>query len=168
MDETKLIILRGPSGSGKSTVAKRLQLEARKPLAVIEQDYYKLSLFSYAAAGNLSELRREMLVDDALYILSRGYDVVVEGIMSRGKYSQALLDLVKRHNGSSFVYYFDIPFDETVKRHSMRHKSAEFGADKMKEWFLEADHLGAKEEAVIIPEMTEEEVVDLIKKQADI
>ncbi len=168
MIRSKLIILRGPSGSGKSTVAKRLQAEAKRLLAVIEQDYYKLGLFSHAAAGQVSDFRRLKLVDDALYILEAGYDVVVEGIMSKSKYSQALFELIERHEGPSFVYYFDIPLDETLKRHSSRGKSAEFGEEEMKEWFLKADHLGVEAEAVITPKMSEDETVNLIKVEADV
>ena len=33
--------------------------------------------------------------------------------------------------GDEYAYYFDLPFEETVRRHQTRSKEAEFGADEI-------------------------------------
>ena len=36
-----------------------------------------------------------------------------------------------------YAYYFDIPFEETVRRHNTRDKKQEFGEEDMRRWWRE-------------------------------
>ncbi|MFQ9873424.1 hypothetical protein [Waltera sp.] len=38
-----------------------------------------------------------------------------------------------------YAYYFDIPFEETVRRHNTRDKKQEFGEEDMRRWWREKD-----------------------------
>ena len=38
---------------------------------------------------------------------------------------------IELYGSDIYAYYFDIPFDETVRRHQTRSKAAEFGADEI-------------------------------------
>ncbi len=40
-----------------------------------------------------------------------------------------------------YAYYYDLPFDETIKRHSGREKAKEFGQDALKRWWVDKDYL---------------------------
>jgi hypothetical protein len=68
-----------------------------------------------------------------------------------------LRELVARH--SAYVYYLDIPFDETVRRHGTRAKAGAFGADAMREWYRGHDPLGVAGEVIIAEGSTLEETV---------
>ena len=61
-----------------------------------------------------------------------------------------------------YAYYFDIPFEETVKRHQTRSKAAEFGADAMREWWKEKDFLDLIKETTITEEKNKDEIVNEI------
>jgi hypothetical protein len=45
-----------------------------------------------------------------------------------------------------FAYYYDIPFEETLRRHETKDKRFEFGEAEMRRWWNEKDYIG------IIPE----------------
>lgn len=121
MKKTKLIVLRGPSGSGKSTIAKRLFENAQKPVCLIEQDYYRF-IFKPAGGGSKpnSSAIHKMIKENTLTALLNGYDVILEGILSVRSYSKVLDNMFEAHGGDNFMYYFDISFDETVRRHNVR------------------------------------------------
>lgn len=73
-----------------------------------------------------------------------------------------LLELINIFEQNAYVYYFDIPFDETLIRHSNRAKVNEFGEKEMRSWWNEKDYLGVSNERIITKNSTLEEVVDLI------
>lgn len=61
-----------------------------------------------------------------------------------------------------YAYYFDIPFEETVRRHQTRSKAVEFGADEMREWWKEKDYLDLIKETVITEDKSKDEIVNEI------
>ena len=159
-DMSKLIILRGNSGSGKTTVAKALQKKLRYNTMLISQD----------------EVRRNMLwVKDGIdtkalplmaELLKYGSDhsefIILEGIMYDEWYSP-LFKLANELYGSNvYTYYFDIPFEETVRRHNMRNKSQEFGEEAMRRWWREKDFSSVLREQAITCEMDTDSIVEKI------
>ena len=67
-------------------------------------------------------------------------------------------------------YYFDIPFEETVRRHQTRSKNQEFGEEQMREWWREKDFSSVLEEKIITYEMDVNDIVekvyaDLLKQE---
>lgn len=153
MDTAKLIILRGPSGSGKSTVAKALFENAFRKVALIEQDYYRF-MFRPAGGGGKanSATIHEMIKQNTVRALEDGYDVILEGILSVKSYDAILSEIFEEHPKNNFMYYFDVSFDETIKRHATRpDKAAQFGAEDMREWYP-ASHKSNHPLERIIPE----------------
>ncbi len=142
---SKLIILRGPSGSGKSTIAKRLFEMAEHKVALIEQDYYR---FIFKPAGHGGKLNgptiHKMIESDVLIALENGYDVILEGILSVNSYKDVFESIFKKHQTENYIFYFDVSFEETVRRHTTRTVRAPgFGEKEMKEWFpgsYKSDH----------------------------
>ncbi len=124
-------------------------------VAWIEQDHIRRTIFqedqepdgaNIAAIGQLAELA-----------LARGYHAVVEGILPTVRYGEMLRELVKRH--PAFVYFLDIPFDETVRRHATRAKASAFDADAMREWYRGHDPLGVPGEVIIAESSSLDETV---------
>lgn len=98
----------------------------------------------------------------AVYGKKIGYNVIIEGIFPKEKYGVMLKDLIDAFEGNAYVYYFDISFKETVRRHQTKATSTEYGEKEMRDWWQEKDHLGIPGERIILETMSEEEIVDTI------
>jgi hypothetical protein len=81
--------------------------------------------------------------------LAAGRDTIVEGILAGARYGKMLRALVDDHLGPTVCANLDVPFDETVRRHSTRTQSTEFTADEMATWWVPHDRLGIEGELVI-------------------
>lgn len=91
--------------------------------------------------------------------------VLVEGIYSREKYQDFLDFLIQLFPESNLVYYFDLSFEETVKRHQTRMQRDYLSEEAMRKWWLERDLLfpkGSSEERLIKEGLTIAETVDQI------
>ncbi|OQA03088.1 MAG: hypothetical protein BWY68_00840 [bacterium ADurb.Bin400] len=154
MMHTKFIVLRGPSGSGKSTIAKILFDNAKRKTCLIEQDYYRF-IFKPAGGGSKpnSDTIHKMITANVLAALENGYDVILEGILSVKSYSKVLDEIFAKHPRENYMFYFDISFEETVRRHHTKpaRKKEGFNECDMKEWYPGA-HKSNHQLEKIIPE----------------
>jgi adenylate kinase family enzyme len=163
MKKTKLIVLRGPSGSGKSTTAKILFEKAKHRVALIDQDHYRF-IFKPAGGGSKpnSDTIHKMIKGDVLIALSDGYDVILEGILSVKSYAQLLDKIFTTHTGENYMYYFDISFEETVKRHRTKPNADEWTEEDMKEWYPTAHRSNHVLEQIIPESHSLDETVSYI------
>ena len=165
MKKPVLIIIRGNSGSGKSTIAKRLQRELDYGTALIQQDVVRGEILRvHETPNNPSDALMDMI---ARFSKERGYDVIVDGIFRRKKHGDWLLKLIEDWEGPVFVYYLDIPFEETLKRHMTKPNAHEFGEKEMREWWAEHDYLGADGEIIITHEPSADEIVARIFRDVE-
>jgi len=156
----KLIIIRGNSGSGKSTIARTLREKMAENTMLIPQDVVRREmLFVKDRMGNPTIA---LLPKIALYGKGIGYDVILEGILSKKLYGEMLNGLIKEFNGSAYVFYMDVSFEETLKRHDTKPNRHEYGSEKMKEWWLEKDHLNLPSEYIIPENFSLNEAVNYI------
>lgn len=155
----KLIIIRGNSGSGKSTVARRIRNELGENVMFLQQDVLRRDILKVKdKAGNpVIELIKLM----ALHGRKEGYDILLEGILSESKYGQMLRSLIDTFD-EAYVYYMDISFNETLRRHSLRYKNGDFGEAEMREWWREKDYLDVDSERILGEDLSEDELVELI------
>ncbi len=160
-NDTRLIILRGPCGAGKSTVASRL-LESPRPTALIEQDPYRF-IFNVREGEMYSKTVRQMIRDNVLGALGNGFDVVLEGILSKKGYRDVFATLFREHPRNNFLFYLDVSFEETVRRHSGRAKAALFTEADMRTWYRPCDVLGYDFERVIDEHSTLDNTVSLTR-----
>lgn len=170
MPNPKLIILRGPSGSGKSTVAKALFESAKRKTAFIDQDYYRF-IFKPAGGGSKpnSDTIHKMILHNTLQALSDGYDVILEGILSVRSYGRVLDEIFTKHPKNNYIFYFDISFKETVRRHKTRKlKNAQFGESEMREWYPVAHRSNHKFEHIIPESFTIKDTVAYIKEVSEL
>jgi predicted kinase len=157
---TRLLVLRGNSGSGKSTTAQEVRKRIGRGVAWVEQDYLRRILLreqDRPGAANIG------LIDQtARYALDHGYHVVLEGIFYSPTYGDMLRRLIADHAGVTGVYYFQLAFDETVRRHSTRDLAKVFDADQMRDWYQPCDLLGVPGEQVIDASSTLDDTVERV------
>jgi predicted kinase len=151
--ETTLIVLRGNSGSGKTTVARALQRQrGRDRLAVISQDVVRREvLWANDRPGNPAIGLIDLM---ARYALDQGFSVVVEGILHPERYGDMLNGLAQDHHGTSLAYFWNVPFEETLRRHATKPKATEFGEAEMCEWWYGAAYVDGLSETSIGAEDT--------------
>ncbi len=155
-----LIILRGNSGSGKSSVAKMLQRKIGRNTLMIPQDIVRREML-YALDGK-DTAALPLLIDLITYGQSRCEYVILEGILNADWYEPLFTAAQKLFGNRIFAYYYDIPFDETVKRHKTKANSSEFGETEMRGWWKEKDFIGIIPETVLNKDITLESAVNMI------
>jgi hypothetical protein len=90
----------------------------------------------------------------ARFALDHGYHTIVEGIFRADYYADMLTALIADHQGLTRCYYFDIPFEEAVQRHSTKPLAAEYGRVEMSEWYRERALLADVGERIIEADTT--------------
>lgn len=157
-----LIILRGNSGSGKSTVAKALQRELGKDVLLIPQDVIRRDLLNTSDGENTTAL--PLLIKLLLYGSKNCEYVILEGILNSSWYKSLFESAINIFNDSIIAYYYDIPFEETVRRHKMKGKNLEFGKDDMLRWYKKNDLMTIIPEKVFNEDISVDEAVNIILK----
>jgi predicted kinase len=156
----KLIVIRGNSGSGKTSIAREVRRRHGRGCALVEQDYLRrIVLRERDVAGGVAP---GLIAHTARYALDHGYHVILEGILHAERYRDVLLDLLDRHDGERYVFYLDVSFDETVRRHRTRPQVDSFTPEQMREWYVPGDLLGHPAEQVIPESSTFDTSVALI------
>ncbi|MCP4176725.1 MAG: kinase [bacterium] len=163
--KNRLIILRGPSAAGKSTVAKELFAQSTKKVVIIQQDHYRF-IFKPAGGGSKpnSDAIHKMIEHNCLVALDGGYDVILEGILSVRSYFDVLDRVICTHKGTSYIFYFDLSFEETAKRHQTRNHYTNFGVDEMRQWYPAAHRSNHHLERLIPEEFSIQQTVAHIKE----
>lgn len=161
MRNSTIIILRGNSGSGKSTVAKNLQRELGHGTFLISQDVVRREMIFVHDEPNNQSI--DLLIDLVKWGQNNCNIVILEGIL-RSKTYERLFEIISSEFGNNiFAYYFDLPFEETLKRHNTRDKSKEFGEDALRNWWTEKDYLPQIQEKRITQDLAMVDIINLIK-----
>ena len=159
-----LVVIRGNSGSGKSSTALALRREAGRGVALVQQDAIRRDLLR--ERDRPDALNVELIALNTRFCLDHDYDVILEGILCTAHYGQMIKTLLGEHEGPSFVYYYAIPFAETLRRHATKPNAHEFGPSEMAAWYHEDDLLGVPGEQLIGPDESQAETVTRILAQA--
>lgn len=146
---TRLIIIRGNSASGKTRAAEEIRNRYGSGLAIVSQDVLRRDILKQADdPGNPAIGLMDLT---ARYALDHGYHVVVEGILFSQSHAEMLTALVRDHAGQSVCFYYELSFEETVRRHASKPQAAEYGPDLMQGWYREHDQIPALNETIIGP-----------------
>jgi len=152
-----LIILRGNSGSGKTTVAKELQKLFGRNTMLISQDNIRREMLNVEDGKDTKAIP---LMKQLLEYGNEHSDVVIlEGIMNADWYHPLFEFVTKLYGKEIYAYYFDVPFEETLKRHQTRSKCQEFGEKEMRRWWREKDFSDVLNEKRITSDMSMESIV---------
>ena len=157
---SRLVVLRGNSGSGKSTTAQEIRQRIGYGVAWIEQDYLRRILLREHDRPGVPNIG---LIDQTTrYALDHGYHVVLEGILYTQHYGEMVRQLIADHAGITGVYYFQLPFDETIRRHSTRPLAKVVDAEQMRDWYQPSDLLGVPGEQIIEASSTLDDTVNRV------
>ena len=157
----KLIILRGNSGSGKTTIAKELQKSFGRNTMLISQDVVRRDILRVKDGENTEALplMKELLT----YGRNHCEIVILEGIMYADWYKPLFELAVQLYGTDIFAYYFDLPFEETLKRHQTKPNCNEFGEDAMRRWWHDKDFSEVLNEQIITSEQDIQGIANEIK-----
>ena len=159
----KIIILRGNSGSGKSTVSKALQRKIGRGTLVVSQDHVCREMLWVQDRPNNQAI--DLLENLLLYGHEHCDITILDGILYADIYENLFKKIEELFVGNIFAYYFDLPFDETIRRHQLRPQLYDFGESDMKKWWREKDFLLNISEKIIYKEMTLDEIVEQIYQE---
>lgn len=151
-----LIILRGNSGSGKTTLAHKLQRKLGRGTLVISQDVVRRTML-YAADGHGTQAI-PLLIEMIRYGRAHCDHVILEGILDAEVY-QPLFEVCLREFERIHAYYYDITFEETLRRHETKPNHADFGEADMRRWWKEKDFIGIIAEQTLTADMTHEDAI---------
>ncbi len=150
-----LIILRGNSGCGKTSTARLLQRQLGYGTMLVSQDMVRREILRVKDSESNPAI--QLIYDLCMYGNKVGYTVILEGILSNKKYGAMLQRLLDDFQGEKLIYYFDISFEETVRRHATKPNTHEFGESEMCQWWKDQDVLDVPGE-----QLTQAEIVDMI------
>ena len=162
MTDKKLIIIRGNSGSGKSSVAKALQREFGRGTLVISQDTVRREMLH--AHDGFDNKAIPLLCDLLRYGHENCSITILEGILNSEWYKPLFETAMKLYGDNIFAYYYDIPFEETLRRHETK-SGVNFGEEHMRKWWNEKDYIGFIHEETITEEASVGDVVNHVKEQ---
>jgi len=91
--------------------------------------------------------------------------VIVEGILYNRRYGDMLNNLNQFYNQKTYTYYFDLSFEETVRRHKSSLKKSEFGEGSLRSWWNQNDYLGVDGETTFTNDLSQNDVLKLILNQ---
>lgn len=157
MEDSHLIILRGNSGSGKTTVAKLLFDHFHADAMLVSQDVVRRTMLRVKDVPDNPAI--ELIYRLCSYGNQLNKIVILEGILRRDIYGDMLTKLISDFNGLARVYHFDIPFNETLRRHATKPNAHEFGEAEMRQWWRSNDVLGVKEEQIFNAEMSADDML---------
>lgn len=162
---SKLIVLRGNSGSGKSTVAKKLREISNRKIAIVEQDYLRRFILNEKESQGSNNIG--LIEQTVEYALENGYDVVLEGILYFPRYGEMLKRLVAKCP-NNYIFYFDVSFEETLRRHSTKDIADSVGEVELKSWYKPNERTGFEAEVIIPQSFSAEESVNLILEKSNL
>lgn len=139
-------------------------MAAGRGVALVQQDVIRRDLLR--ERDRPGGLNIELIRLTVQFALAHDYDVILEGILHTDRYGGMIRSLLDEHAGPSFVYYYDLPFEETLRRHASKPNRDEYGEKEMAEWFVERDLLGVAGEQIIGQDQSQQETVDRILAEA--
>ena len=161
---SRLVILRGNSGSGKTTVAKMLQEKFGPNTMLISHDMIRMQILHVWSAEGV---RKSLPLMIALLRYGRRNSeiTILEGILPYEDYKPLFEAALEEYGENIFSYYYDISFEETLRRHQTKPNRDEFGEADMRRWWREKDFLEGIPQTVLDEDVRLEEAVELIYGQ---
>lgn len=157
----KLILLRGNSGSGKTTVAKALQNKFGSNTMRLSHDVIRMDLLHVWGREGIEKSQPLMME-----LLKYGHDnsavTILEGILPAREYGELFSLAEELYGENIFAYYYDLPFEETLRRHKFKPNCCEFGEAEMRRWWREKDFLPNIHEEMLDSEISAEDAVERI------
>ncbi|WP_414167197.1 hypothetical protein ACMATS_06185 [Streptoverticillium reticulum] len=158
--ETRLVIVRGNSGSGKTSLAAELREQYGRGIALVGQDNLRRVVLKERDTPDGANIGLINLT--VRYALDHGFHAVLEGILYAAHYGPMVEALVRDHRGHTHPYYFDIPFEETLRRHATKPQVDEYGEKELRDWYRLQDFLPSRVESVVPASSSLAETANLV------
>ena len=158
---SKLILLRGNSGSGKTTVAKKLQEKFGSNTMLISHDMVRKQILHVWSREGV-EKSQPLMIELLKYGKRNSEITIMEGILLSKDYAQLFEAAVAEYGDNIYLYYWDIPFEETLRRHGTKPNRNDFGEEDMRRWWKEKDYLDIIPQTMIDKDLSIEDAVELI------
>lgn len=160
----KLIILRGNSGSGKTSAASELQGKFGPNTMLLSHDMVRMNILHVWGEEGIK--RSLPLMIELLRYGRRNSEItILEGILSSIEYHKLFEAAVEEYGSDIFAYYYDLPFEETLRRHATKPNRNDFGESDMRRWWREKDFLPMIHETVLTKEISLNDAVEMIYRQ---
>lgn len=160
----KLIILRGNSGSGKTSVAKALQRKFGSNTMLLSHDMVRMEILHVWSQEGI--IKSEPLMINLLkYGKANSEITILEGVLPAKEYNKLFEAAVEEYGQNIFAYYYDLPFEETLARHSTKPNRNDFGESDMRRWWKEKDFLPMISEKVLDKDVSFEDAIEMIYNQ---
>jgi len=155
----KIIIIRGNSGSGKTTTAKELQKTLGYGTMLISKDVIRREIM-YVKGPNK---KAADLMEAMVAFASKNCETaILEGILSSEVYEKLFDEISRIYANNIHAYYFDLTFEETLKRHLQRPYANDICETEMRKWWSEKDYLPNIPEKLLSEGMSKTYIVNLI------
>ncbi len=158
--QSKIIILRGNSGCGKTSTAKLLQKKLGHGTFLIQQDVVRREML-YVKDG-IDTAAIQLLIELVSYGKRNSKIIILEGILKSSWYENLFVHIKELFKDEIYAYYFDVPFEETLKRHQLKPNAHEFGEEEMRRWWNQDDYIGNISEKIFNEENDQGEIADII------
>lgn len=150
---SKLIILRGNSGSGKTSAGIALQKKFGPNTMLISHDMIRLQVLHVWSREGV-EKSLPLMIELLKYGRRHSTVSILEGILPAKDYAPLFHTAVEEYGPNIFAYYYDLPFEETLRRHASKPNRDDFGEEDMRRWWRERDLLADIKEKVFGPEIS--------------
>lgn len=160
----KLIMIRGNSGSGKTSVAKRLQKMCGANTMLISSDMVRMEILNVRGAEGVA--RSQELMQVLLQYGRQNNEItILEGILPKKDYHALFERAIEAYGQNIYAFYYDLPFEETLRRHQTKPNCGSFGETEMKRWWIEKDYLDIISEYTLTKEISLDDAADLIYRK---
>ncbi|MDE5951069.1 MAG: uridine kinase, partial [Acetatifactor sp.] len=87
---------------------------------------------------------------------------ILEGILYSDYYEPLFRRAIEEYGPNIYAYYYDLAFEETVRRHGTKPNRFSFGEEDMRRWWREKDYIGIIPEKIITADVSLAEAVERI------
>jgi hypothetical protein len=105
-----------------------------------------------------------MIKANVLAALNDSYDVILEGIFNKKSWETVFDEIFAEHPEQNYIFYFDVSFEETIRRHRTKPNKNEWSESDMKDWYNPKDFMGYDFEHTIDEKSSKNETIKTVKR----
>ncbi len=129
-------------------MAKQIREISSRKIAYIEQDNIRRTILKEKETDDGVNIK--LISQIVEFSLEHGYDVLLEGMLNYNRYGEMLEKLIRK-TSETYIYYFDVSFEETLRRHATKPIANDVSESDLRQCFKPGDRYGHPNE-IIIPE----------------
>lgn len=148
----------------KASVAKALQRKFGSNTMLLSHDMVRIEILH--VWGQEGIIKSEPFMINLLkYGKANSEITILEGVLPAKEYNKLFETAVEEYGQNIFAYYYDLPFEETLARHSTKPNRNDFGESDMRRWWKERDFLPMILEKVLDKDVSFEDAIEMIYNQ---